>query len=77
MRSVDILGLIATILFHLVVTLPFSTFVNERYVTPWVRAQAWDLPDLWLSVCCFVVIGVAFALRAHVIGATAHEKRDA
>lgn len=74
MRSVDILGLIGTILFHMCVTLPFSVIVTERFVQPWMSAQAFDVPELWLSVCVFVVIGISFALRAHVIGATAHEK---
>ena len=74
MRSIDILGVISAVIFHLAVTLPLAALATERYVGPWVDSMA-DVPRATVMLVVFVVMGVAFALRAHVVGATAHENK--
>lgn len=74
MRSIDILSVIAAVVFHAVVTLPLAATTTERFVRPWV-ASTFDsaVPDWAVVLVVFVVMGMAFVLRAHVVGATAHE----
>ena len=71
--SLSILGAIAFVLFHSLVSLPLATLTARGIVVPWLRAQgvsAGDAPEWAVVVGLLVLMSVAFALRGHVIAAS-------
>lgn len=75
--SLSILGVIAFVVFHLAVTLPLATLTTQHIVWPWLGAQNLqrDTPEWVVTVALFGAMAAAFALRGHVIGATATHHR--
>lgn len=71
--SLSILGIIAFVLFHVVVTLPLATLTSREIVLPWLRAHggATDNVSEWVAVTViFVIMALAFSLRGHVVAAS-------
>ena len=72
--SLTILGAVAFVFYHVVLTLPLAVLVAENIVVPWARARNLDheTPDWIYTVVIFVVMALAVALHAHVTEASVH-----
>lgn len=72
-QTLDILSVIAFVLFHVIVTLPLAT-VTAREMLPWLRSQGLreEIPDWAVILATLVLMAVAFALRDHVVSAHVH-----
>ena len=71
--SLSILGAIAFVLFHALVSLPLATLTARQIAVPWMRAQGVpdrDAPEWAVVVGLLVLMSAAFALRGHVIAAS-------
>lgn len=68
--SLSILGAIAFVLFHALVSLPLATLTARELAAPWLRAQGVDAPEWAVVVGLLVLMAAAFALRGHVIAAS-------
>ena len=71
--SLSILGAIAFVLFHALVSLPLATLTARQIAVPWMRAQGvpdQDAPEWAVVAGLLVLMSAAFALRGHVIAAS-------
>ena len=69
--SLSILGAIAFVLFHALVSLPLAALTARELAVPWLRAQGVDDAPEWAVVVGLLVrMAAAFALRGHVIAAS-------
>lgn len=70
----DVLKIVAELIFAIVVSLPLSVLLSERFMAPWLQRMSIDLPA-WLAVAAvFVVVSAAFLLREQIAVVTALEK---
>ena len=72
MESAEVLSIIVFIIFSCVVTLPLADLTARTYVAPWLASQqsasgASPQDPLVVTLVVFIVMVVAFWLRAHVI----------
>lgn len=75
--SLSILGVIAFVIFHLIVTLPLAMLTSRELVYPWLlrakdekTARIPSTSEWVLTAVLFVFMAMAFALRGHVVAAT-------
>lgn len=74
--TLSILGVIAFVLFHVLVTLPLATLTSREIVLPWLQTQGLqnDMPEWVATVVLFFLMALAFALRGHVVSESAHHR---
>lgn len=70
----DLVKVVAELIFAILVSLPLSVVFTERFAEGWLQKLTIDLPTWVTSIVLFVVISAAFLLREQISVTSAIEK---